>query len=53
MILSAASLLNAKANPTDSEILQSMQGNICRCGTHPRIVAAIRRAARVLQEPRR
>jgi nicotinate dehydrogenase subunit A len=53
MILSAVSLLNAKANPTDSEILQSMQGNICRCGTHPRIVAAIRRAARVLQEPRR
>ena len=53
MILSAVSLWNAKANPTDSEIRQSMQGNICRCGTHPRIVAAIRRAARVWQEPRR
>jgi len=53
MILSAVSLLNAKANPTDSEIRQSMQGNICRCGTHPRIVAAIRRAARVWQELRR
>lgn len=53
MILSAVSLLNAKANPTDSEILQSMQGNICRCGTHPRIVAAIHRAARVWKEPRR
>lgn len=53
MILSAVSLLNAKMNPTDSEILQSMQGNICRCGTHPRIVAAIHRAARVWKEPRR
>ena len=53
MILSAVSLLNAKANPSDSEILQSMQGNICRCGTHPRIVAAIRRAARAGQERRR
>ena len=53
MILSAVSLLNAKKNPSDSEILQAMQGNICRCGTHPRIVAAIRRAARKLQESRR
>ena len=53
MILSAVSLLNAKKDPSDSEILQAMQGNICRCGTHPRIVAAIRRAARKLQESRR
>jgi nicotinate dehydrogenase subunit A len=52
MILSAASLLNARQNPSDSEILQFMQGNVCRCGTYPRIVAAIRRAARALQESR-
>jgi aerobic-type carbon monoxide dehydrogenase small subunit (CoxS/CutS family) len=52
MILSAASLLNAKQNPSESEILRFMQGNVCRCGTHPRIVAAIRRAARALQESR-
>ena len=52
MILSAASLLNAKQNPSDSEILQFMQGNVCRCGTHPRIIAAICRAARALQESR-
>jgi aerobic-type carbon monoxide dehydrogenase small subunit (CoxS/CutS family) len=52
MILSAASLLGTKPNPSDSEILQFMQGNVCRCGTHPRIVAAIRRAARALQESR-
>jgi aerobic-type carbon monoxide dehydrogenase small subunit (CoxS/CutS family) len=53
MILSAASLLNAKQNPSDSEILQFMQGNVCRCGTYPRIVAAIRRAAKALRESRR
>jgi aerobic-type carbon monoxide dehydrogenase small subunit (CoxS/CutS family) len=45
MILSAASLLDSKANPSDEEIIQAMNGNICRCGTYPRIVAAIRRAA--------
>jgi len=44
MIMSAVSLLNSRENPTDSEILQFMQGNICRCGTYPRIIAAIRRA---------
>jgi aerobic-type carbon monoxide dehydrogenase small subunit (CoxS/CutS family) len=53
MILSAVSLLNAKRAPSDSEIVQFMQGNICRCGTHPRIIAAIRRAAGKLQESRR
>ena len=45
MIMSAVSLLNKAPNPTDAEILQGMQGNICRCGTYPRIVAAIRRAS--------
>jgi len=45
MIMSAVSLLNNRENPTDSEILQFMQGNICRCGTYPRIIAAIRRAS--------
>jgi isoquinoline 1-oxidoreductase subunit alpha len=45
MIMSAVSLLNNKRNPSDAEILQSMQGNICRCGTYPRIVAAIRKAS--------
>jgi len=45
MIMSAVSLLNNRPNPTDAEILQFMQGNICRCGTYPRIVAAIRRAS--------
>ena len=45
MIMSAVSLLNTKPNPTDAEILQFMQGNICRCGTYPRIVSAIRKAS--------
>jgi len=45
MIMSAVSLLNNGENPSDAEILQFMQGNICRCGTYPRIVAAIRKAS--------
>jgi aerobic-type carbon monoxide dehydrogenase small subunit (CoxS/CutS family) len=45
MIMSAAALLAAKPNPTDEEIIQHMNGNMCRCGTYPRIMAAIRRAA--------
>jgi aerobic-type carbon monoxide dehydrogenase small subunit (CoxS/CutS family) len=44
MIMSAVSLLNANPSPSDPEILQSMQGNICRCGTYPRIMAAIHRS---------
>ncbi len=50
MIMSAVSLLNNKQNPTDSEIIQFMQGNICRCGTYPRIVAAVHRASSALKE---
>jgi len=52
MIMSAVSLLNNKHNPSDAEILQFMQGNICRCGTHPRIVSAIRKAIAAGKEPR-
>ncbi len=52
MILSAVSLLAAKPSPSDAEILIAMQGNICRCGTYPRIMAAIHKAASVLRESR-
>jgi aerobic-type carbon monoxide dehydrogenase small subunit (CoxS/CutS family) len=45
MIMSAVSLLNNREKPSETEILQFMQGNICRCGTYPRIVAAIQRAS--------
>src|SRR5712692_2552173 len=46
MIMSGVSLLDRKASPSDAEIVHGMQGNICRCGTYPRIVAAVRIAAR-------
>ena len=44
-IMSAVALLEAKPSPTDSDIDQAMSGNICRCGTYPRIRAAIHTAA--------
>ena len=46
MIMSAAGLLRADANPSEAKIKEALDGNICRCGTHPRIIAAVRRAAR-------
>jgi isoquinoline 1-oxidoreductase alpha subunit len=45
-IMSAAALLAAKPNPSDGDIDQAMSGNICRCGTYPRIRAAIQTAAK-------
>ncbi len=44
-IMQAASLLKQKPKPTDADIDQAMQGNICRCGTYQRIRAAIKVAA--------
>lgn len=48
MIMSAVSLLNSNHNPTESEIVDFMDGNVCRCGTYARIVSAIQRAAKVM-----
>jgi aerobic-type carbon monoxide dehydrogenase small subunit (CoxS/CutS family) len=45
MILSTVALLNKTPNPTEAEIRRSLQGNICRCGTYPRIIAAVQTAA--------
>ncbi len=45
MIMSGVGLLNRKPRPTEAEILQAMEGNICRCGTYPRILAAMKRAS--------
>ena len=45
-IMSAADLLKRNPNPSREEIVGHMSTNICRCGTYPRIVAAIERAAR-------
>lgn len=44
-IMSAAALLANKPKPTDADIDNAMSGNICRCGTYPRIRKAIHRAA--------
>jgi isoquinoline 1-oxidoreductase alpha subunit len=44
-IMSAAALLRGNPNPSDAEIDAAMSGNICRCGTYPRIRQAIHRAA--------
>ncbi|MCW5746744.1 MAG: (2Fe-2S)-binding protein [Alphaproteobacteria bacterium] len=44
-IMSAAALLAQNAKPSDADIDAAMSGNICRCGTYPRIRAAIHRAA--------
>ena len=44
-IMSATALLAAKSKPSDADIDAAMAGNICRCGTYPRIRAAIHKAA--------
>ncbi len=49
MIMAAVSLLRTHPAPTDAAIVQAMDRHLCRCGTYPRIVAAIRQAA---QQPR-
>jgi len=45
-IMSAAALLKKTPNPTDEQIEQAMNGNICRCGTYTRIKTAIKTAAK-------
>ena len=44
MIMTSAALLAQNKNPSEAEIRQSLEGNLCRCGTHQRIVAAVKRA---------
>jgi isoquinoline 1-oxidoreductase alpha subunit len=48
-IMQAAALLAETPKPTDAEIDEAMQGNLCRCGTYPRIRAAIHDAATSLE----
>jgi aerobic-type carbon monoxide dehydrogenase small subunit (CoxS/CutS family) len=50
MIMSSVSLLRQNANPSEEEIVRAMQGNICRCGTYPRIISAVQKAARAMRE---
>jgi isoquinoline 1-oxidoreductase alpha subunit len=49
-LMSAAALLSSNKNPSDAEIDAAMSGNICRCGTYPRIKAAIKDAAANLRK---
>ena len=49
MIMSSCALLSTNANPSEQDIVRFMEGNICRCGTYPRIVTAIRKAAQSMK----
>ena len=48
MIMTAAALLEDDPNPTEQQIRQALDGNLCRCGTHVRILRAVRRAAQAM-----
>ncbi|WP_050928131.1 (2Fe-2S)-binding protein [Aestuariivita boseongensis] len=49
-IMQAAALLAENPDPGDADINDAMQGNLCRCGTYPRIRAAVKRAAQMMKE---
>ena len=46
--MSGVVLLAKNPDPTDEEIVRFMDGNICRCGVYPRILGAIKRAAKAM-----
>jgi aerobic-type carbon monoxide dehydrogenase small subunit (CoxS/CutS family) len=48
MIVAGSALLEKNQRPTQAEIKEAMQGNVCRCGTYPRIVAAVQAAAKTI-----
>jgi aerobic-type carbon monoxide dehydrogenase small subunit (CoxS/CutS family) len=50
MVMAAHGLLSAVPKPSDDDIFDHMNGNICRCGTYPRIVSAIQRAAQSMRK---
>ncbi len=49
MMMRAQALLQRKSKPSDAEIRSELQLNLCRCGTHMRILRAVRRASRLMQ----
>jgi isoquinoline 1-oxidoreductase alpha subunit len=51
-VMTATALLTKNAKPSDPEIVEAMQGNLCRCGTYGRIQAAVRDAAATLERTR-
>ena len=50
MIMAGVALLNTTPNPSTDDIVRAMNGNVCRCGAYPQIVAAIQRASREMQD---
>jgi len=50
MIMSAVALLQRNSAPKESDIIEFMGGNVCRCGTYPRIVSAIQKASKGMNE---
>ena len=48
MIMSAVALLSKNPSPKENEIVNFMDGNVCRCGTYPRIVSAIQKASAIM-----
>jgi aerobic-type carbon monoxide dehydrogenase small subunit (CoxS/CutS family) len=53
MIMSGVALLRKTPDPTRDDVIEFMNGNICRCGTYPRIIAALSTAAKALKEAAR
>lgn len=53
MIVKGVELLSKTAQPTEAQIRTAMNGHLCRCGTYPRVLAAIQRAAAMITEARR
>lgn len=50
MIMTAAELLSENATPTEDEIRQALSANLCRCGAHQRVIAAIQQGAREMAD---
>lgn len=48
MIMASIALLDRNPSPTDEEIKSGLQGNLCRCGAHARVIKAVRRASELL-----
>ena len=53
MVIKAAELLAGNSKPTEAEIRRAMRGHLCRCGTYPRMMKAIHRAAIVMSSGKR
>ncbi len=49
-LMAAAALLAVNPDPSEAEVVAAMSGNLCRCGTYPKIVRAVRRAAATLRD---